>query len=445
MAVEIVTIVIVQMESEEELIQQFKLKRLIKKLEEVQGSGTSMITVIIPGGKKIPDIQKMLQDEAGKAEKIKDRVNRQSVVKAINSVREKLKFYNKIPNNGLLIYSGEVFADDGKTEKKFILDFEPIKAINTSLYKCAATFETKALRELLTSKEKFGFIIVDGSGALYGTVQGNAREVLQKFTVDLPKKHGRGGQSSQRFARIRVEKRQNYVRKVCETAIPLFITDDKPNVEGIIIAGCADFKVQVAESAVFDQRLKKIICNIVDISYGGEQGFNQAIDLSKGCLSNIKLVQEQAAINKMYEEINMDTGRIVYGIEDTMRVFLDGAIERIICFDNLQEYRVTLIDKRDGSKIVKYLKPAQVSEFFNKEMHPENNDFDIEEKEALVDWLAEHHKEFGSEVVFVTDASPEGSQFVKGFGGLGGFMRFKYDLDAGQDAAYKEDDDDGFI
>lgn len=192
------------------------------------------------------------------------------MVKAINSVKEKLKIYNKIPNNGLLIYSGEVFAEDGKTEKKLVVDFEPMKAINTSLYKCSNAFDTKALSELLTSREKYGFIIVDGSGALYGTVQGNARDVLLKFSVDLPKKHGRGGQSSQRFARIRMEKRQNYVRKVCENATPLFIEDEKPNVEGLIIAGCADFKTQVAESAIFDPRLKKIISNIVDISYGGE-------------------------------------------------------------------------------------------------------------------------------------------------------------------------------
>ena len=39
-------------------------------------------------------------------------------------------------------------------------------------------------------------------------------QVLHKFQVDLPKKHGRGGQSALRFARLRMEKRHNYVRKV---------------------------------------------------------------------------------------------------------------------------------------------------------------------------------------------------------------------------------------
>ena len=44
---------------------------------------------------------------------------------------------------------------------------------------------------------------MDGNGALFGTLQGNTRDVLHKFTVDLPKKHGRGGQSALRFARLR--------------------------------------------------------------------------------------------------------------------------------------------------------------------------------------------------------------------------------------------------
>jgi eRF1 domain 2 len=61
---------------------------------------------------------------------------------------------------------------------------------------------------------RYGFIVMDGNGSLFGTLSGNTREVLHKFTVELPKKHGRGGQSALRFARLRMEKRHNYVRKV---------------------------------------------------------------------------------------------------------------------------------------------------------------------------------------------------------------------------------------
>ena len=49
------------------------------------------------------------------------------------------------------------------------------------------------LRALLDDDEKFGFIIVDGNGVLFATLQGDTKEVLQRLFVMLPKKHGRGG------------------------------------------------------------------------------------------------------------------------------------------------------------------------------------------------------------------------------------------------------------
>lgn len=63
---------------------------------------------------------------------------------------------------------------------------------------------------------------------------------------------GRGGQSALRFARLRMEKRHNYVRKVAEVATTLFITNDKPNIAGLILAGSADFKTELSQSDMFD-------------------------------------------------------------------------------------------------------------------------------------------------------------------------------------------------
>ncbi len=85
----------------------------------------------------------------------------------------------------------------------------------------------QALAEMLESDDKFGFIVMDGNGALFGTLSGNTREILHKFSVELPKKHGRGGQSALRFARLRLEKRHNYVRKVAELATQMFINVDR--------------------------------------------------------------------------------------------------------------------------------------------------------------------------------------------------------------------------
>lgn len=253
-------------------------------------------------------------------------MNRLSVLSAITSTQQRLKLYPRVPPNGLVIYCGEIITSEGK-ERKINIDFEPFKPINTSLYLCDNKFHTEALSELLESDNKFGFIIMDGNGALFGTLSGNTRDIVHKFSVDLPKKHGRGGQSALRFARLREEKRHNYVRKVAELAVQNFITADKVNVSGLILAGSADFKSELAQSDMFDQRLQAKIIKIVDVSYGGENGFNQAIELSTETLGNVKFVQEKKLIGKYFEEISQDSGKVCYGIEDTLRAMELGAAE----------------------------------------------------------------------------------------------------------------------
>ena len=82
----------------------------------------------------------------------------------------------QVPPNGLVLYTGTILTDEGK-EKKVNIDFEPFKTINTSLYLCDNKFHTEALSELLESENKYGFIIMDGNGSLFGTLSGNTREV----------------------------------------------------------------------------------------------------------------------------------------------------------------------------------------------------------------------------------------------------------------------------
>lgn len=81
---------------------------------------------------------------------------------------------------------------------------------------------------------------------------------------------------------------------------------------------------------MFDNRLSSKVIKVVDVSYGGENGFNQAIDLAAETLSNVKFIQEKRLINKVsdlpstliptgpatnatqyFDEINLDSGKVV--------------------------------------------------------------------------------------------------------------------------------------
>ncbi len=419
-------------------VEMWKIKRLIKSLEAARGNGTSMISLIIPPKDQISRVSKMLADEFGTASNIKSRVNRLSVLGAITSVQQRLKLYSKVPPKGLVIYCGTIVTDEGK-EKKVNIDFEPFKPINTSLYLCDNKFHTEALSALLADDNKFGFIIMDGNGALFGTLCGNTRDVLHKFTVDLPKKHGRGGQSALRFARLRMEKRHNYVRKVSETAVQLYVSQDKPNVEGLILAGSADFKTELSQSDMFDQRLQCKILKIVDVSYGGENGFNQAIELSAEVLSNVKFIQEKRLIGRYFDEISQDTGKYCFGVDDTLKALEMGAVDTLIVWENADITRFTLRNHANDEDIVLHLSSLQEHDktfFVDKETGVE---LELIDRLPLLEWLANNYKTFGATLEIVTDRSQEGSQFCKGFGGIGGILRYKVDF---QSMDYDSQDED---
>ena len=428
-------------------IEMFKVKKLIKNLEAARGNGTSMISLIVPPGDQISRVNKMLSDEYGTASNIKSRVNRLSVLSAITSTQQRLKLYSKCPPNGLVLYCGTVITEDGK-ERKVNIDFEPFKPINTSLYLCDNKFHCEDLQELLMDDESFGFIVMDGNGCLYGSVQGSSREILHKFSVDLPKKHGRGGQSALRFARLRLEKRHNYVRKVAELATQLFVPDgQRPNVQGIVLAGSADFKTELLRSDLFDPRLAKIVIKMVDVSYGGEQGFNQAIEMSADSLANVKLMKEKKLLQRYMDEISQDTGKYCFMVDDTLKALDLGAVEDLIVWDNLDVNRFVLRNTSTGEEKVVHLSPDQ--EHNNASFRDQETGVELEvvEKEPLVDWFANKYKDFGCNLEFVTDRSSEGTQFVKGFGGIGGILRWKVDfveLNHFEEAAAMDDaDSDG--
>ncbi|KAJ2868507.1 Electron transfer flavoprotein alpha-subunit [Coemansia aciculifera] len=406
----------------------WKTNRLIKSLSLARGSGTSMISLVRKPNDQIAEANRLLVKEYGTAANIKSHVNRLSVLSAITSAQQCLKHYPRMPKNGLVVYCGTILTDEGK-ESRLSIHFEPFKAVNTTLYMCDNKFHVEALRELLENDSSFGFIIIDGNGCLFGRVTGNTREIISQFTVDLPKKHGRGGQSAARFGRIRMEKRQHYVRKVTEQAVAAFISSSTNMVTetGIVVAGSAEFKHELQKSDLLDPRIRAKIIDTVDVSYGGVNGFDQAISLSQAALSNVKFVQESKLIGKFFDELALDTGKYAYGVQSTLKALDMRVIETLIVWENLDVNRV-LLRGLDDTEVERFLTPAEEADRSNYLDKETGTELEVLERMPMLEWLADVYKEKGAQLELVTDCSTLGSQFVKGFGGIGALLRYKMDM-----------------
>ena len=102
------------------------------KVRPILGDRQAM-SLTLTGQDQISRISAMLTQEYGTASNIKSRVNRLSVLAAITSTQQRLKLYNRVPPNGLVLFVGTILTDEGK-EKKVSFDFEPHKPINTYVH-----------------------------------------------------------------------------------------------------------------------------------------------------------------------------------------------------------------------------------------------------------------------------------------------------------------------
>ncbi|KAI8013465.1 Eukaryotic peptide chain release factor subunit 1-3 [Camellia lanceoleosa] len=207
-----------------------------------------------------------------------------------------------------------------------------------------------------------------------------------------------------------MEKRHNYVRKTAELATQFYINPatSQPNVSGLILAGSADFKTELSQSDMFDPRLQA------------------------------KILNEKRLIGKYFEEISQDTGKYVFGVDDTLKGLEMGAVEILIVWENLDINRYVLKNASTGEIVIKHLNKDQDSDQSNFRDSTTSAELEVQEKTSLLEWFANEYKQFGCTLEFVTNKSQEGSQFCRGFGGIGGILRYQLDM-----RSFDELSDDG--
>ncbi len=108
---------------------------------------------------------------------------------------------------------------------------------------------------------------------------------------------------------------------------------------------------------MFDARLQEKVVNIVDVSYGFENGLNQAIEKSAEALTNIKFMKEKTLINDFFEHIALGDGMVIYGVQDTMKLVESGAVGKIVCFEDLNYIRIRLRNTETSTEFSIYVRP----------------------------------------------------------------------------------------
>jgi len=406
----------------------YKIRKTIEELSKIAGRGTELITVYIPKGKQLHEVITILKEEQGTADNIKSDLTRTHVVDSLSKVVQRLKLYKKTPERGLAIFCGALPREEGGppgSEVVKAFEIDPPKDMQTFLYRCDDHFHVDILKNMLKDENMIGFLAVDAKDAGWGLLHNDKIEVLKETSSGVAGKHRQGGQSAKRFQKLREMELTYYFNRLATITREYFI--DIYPIKGLVISGPGPTKEEFINNNYLEYRLQNMIIATIDASYSGSEGIREAFAKSSDILSNFRLVEEKQIVEKLFNEINNNTGLGIYGLDDIINHLKNNIVNKIIITDNTELYRIESKCKKCEhiqEKIVERIKVISTKTELQNSSCPSCQSTDINVfDQDIIDYIAILALKTGTAVEVISGVSEHGTMLAS-IGKIGAILRY---------------------
>lgn len=406
-------------------VELYLLKHEIEKLESKRSfnMSTSLVSLYIPPGTRLSDINSQLRDEYGTATNIKDKNTGKAVQSAISSIMSRMKTIPDAGENGIAIFCG--ITQNNKVEYFLI---HPPERVGIKLYVCDYVFHVDHLKDMLETKLRYGLTLVARGGATIAIVQGSRLDIIWDEDSFVPGKTRMGGQSQRRYQRLVDEAAQKWFTKVATKMNDTYLNDYP--VEGIVVGGPALSKAEFLDSKEIDYRLKEKIIGVYDVGYLNIQGIRELLEKAEDELSDFELIKERQLTQKFMEHLGKDTGLATYGEKQVREALEKGAVETVLVSEDVD--RVNMEIECDGCEYskVESVKTKEYNEFLkelSKRKCPNCNEnkLYVEKETDLITELNELAKMSGSDLEVIATSHEDGAILYSAFGGIAAILRYK--------------------
>ncbi|MDO8647917.1 MAG: peptide chain release factor aRF-1 [Candidatus Diapherotrites archaeon] len=399
-------------------------KKKLKFFKEFKGKGTELISLYVPATADRGSVMGQITEETSQSSNIKSQLTRKNVQGALRKIGNFLKQINfRIPENGIVVFCGNVSEREGVSDIK-LFTVKPIQKLKTKLYWCDSRFHLDPLEEMVKPNEYYAILVVDKREATIALLIGKKYEIQGHFTSNVAGKIKAGGQSAGRFEQLRVEAEKEFFGRISERMNSILLQHgDK--VKGLIIAGPGITKNEFLEREMLDYRLKQKIMGSIDTSYTDESGIREVMQQSDSLLKDAEVTKERQIMNKFMEEIAKD-GLVTYGEKEVMQAIESRKAKTVMVSEGLGWDAVKIECEACGN--VEDFVIKDPATFKSKELKCSKCDSSkVEELEEIdyIDLIIEKAHAVGADVKVLSTDTPEGEQFLKSFGGLGAFLRYK--------------------
>ena len=406
----------------------YKIRKTLQEISKFTGRGTELITVYIPKGKQLHEVITNLREEQGTADNIKSDVTRTHVVDSLSKVTQRLKLYKKTPERGLVIFCGALPREEGGplgSEVVKIFEIDPPKDLKTFLYRCDDHFHVDILKDMLKDDNLIGFLAIDAKDAGWGILYGDKIEVLKETSSGVAGKHRQGGQSAKRFQKLREMELTYYFNRIAQITREYFI--DIYPIKGLIISGPGPTKEEFVNDNYLEYRLQEMIISTIDASYSGAEGIRESFTKSMDILSSFRLVEEKQIVEKLFKQINSNSGLGAYGLDEILNYLKNNVVDTIIITDTVNLYRIESKCnkcKHTQEKFVERIKVIQIKTEFKNTPCLSCKSLGIEVLEQdIIEYISLLGAKTGTTIEVISGVSEHGSM-ITNIGKIGAILRY---------------------
>src|SRR6056297_3460510 len=293
-----------EQEQEQSDKQKYEFRKVIEELKGYSGSGTQLVSIYVPEDKQLSDVVAHVTQEHSEASNIKSKATRTAVQDALSSIEDRLRYYEaRPPENGMVLFSGAIDAGGGRTDMVTKVLDNPPDPVQSFRYHCDSAFLTEPLEGMLADKGLYGLIVLDRREANVGWLKGKRVEPVKSASSLVPGKQRKGGQSAQRFARLRLEAIDNFYQEVAEMANDLFVPE-REDLDGVLVGGPSPTKDEFLDGDYLHHEIQQQVLGKFDVSYTDESGLYDLVDAASEVLAEHEILQDKRQMEEFFEELN---------------------------------------------------------------------------------------------------------------------------------------------
>jgi peptide chain release factor subunit 1 len=399
----------------------YQLKKLIKKLEDIRGRNTELVSLYIPAGYDMSKISEFVTSEASEAENIKSKHTRKNVQAALDKIGRKVKEEQQTPENGVAFFAGNVSEREGRPDIQ-VWEVIPPHPIESRHYRCDKEFVLEPLRQMIIEDKVYGLIVADKNDAAIGFLQGNSIKTEHVMSSNVPGKTKAGGQSAQRFQRFRKEMYQTWMNEIADNAKQSFLPNKRDEkLLGIIVGGPGFTKDKLIEDDYIHQELQEDIVAKESTNFSGEEGLEELVSKAEDSIQDSQVIKEKNLVTEFFENLEKENGKSEYGPERVKEALDIGAVDTILISESTELYYAEFKCEK-GHKDHMFEAKASIPE--EKECSECGHRLELKEISDIVDEFGEKAEEMSSELEIIGNEHEEGRR-LENMGGVAAILRYR--------------------